>query len=237
MTNIKEAIILAGGLGTRLSETVPGLPKSLAPVAGRPFLQYIMDYLYSQGISRYIFSLGHRYELILKFLEENFPNLAIAYCIEKTPLGTGGAIKLACSKLNSDDAFVLNGDTIFRVDLGAMSDYHHEKSAECTIALKPMKNIDRYGVVELNADGSIARFHEKKFFEDGFINGGIYILNRDKFLQGDLPEKFSFEKDYLERNIDQMKIFGFVQDLYFIDIGVPEDYKRAQTELLPFSKL
>ena len=235
MNKIKEAIILAGGLGTRLSDTVPGLPKSLAPVAGKPFLHYIMHYLHEQGIERFIFALGHKHEAIQQFLNEDFADIDIDYSIEEFPLGTGGAIKLACSKLLGEHAFVFNGDTMFKVDLERMSGFHDQKFAQCTLALKPMEKIDRYGVVEVNGDGVIIKFHEKRYYERGLINGGVYILGRSIFSKKKFPESFSFEKDYLEENINEGKIFGFVQDHYFIYIGIPEDYRRAQTEFLRFA--
>ncbi len=118
----------------------------------------------------------------------------------------------------------------------ALGKFHAEKKSACTLALKPMKDFDRYGVVELNEDSSVRSFKEKQFYQSGLINGGVYALNVASFLKEDLPEKFSFEKDYLEKNVNsfnqaQPKLYGSVQDEYFIDIGIPEDYERAQTEL------
>lgn len=231
---IKEAIVLAGGLGTRLRNVVSGLPKCMAPVAGRPFLSFVIDYLSAQGIERFVFSLGYRADAIENYLEEYYPTLNYTTVVENEPLGTGGAIQFACTKATNKNVLVTNGDTLFKVDLNELQEFHFASKAECTIALKPMKEFDRYGVVSLGDEGSIRSFEEKKFYEQGLINGGIYLLNVSKFLQYSFPEKFSFEKDYLEKNAGSGKLSGIAQEGYFIDIGIPEDFNKAQTELTSF---
>ncbi len=227
---IKEAIILAGGLGTRLREAVPDLPKCMAPVAGRPFLFHVINYLRLQGIERFIFSLGYKHEVIEEYLQGHFPTLKYTIALEEEPLGTGGAIQLACTKSESKHVVVVNGDTMYKADLHAAYQFHIHHMAECTLLLKPMKNFDRYGVVELNEAQLVQRFSEKKQYESGTINGGVYILDKDKLLDEEFPEKFSFEKDYLEKLFTSRRIYGLVQDAYFIDIGIPEDFNRAQSE-------
>src|SRR5258705_5895746 len=231
---IKEAIILAGGLGTRLREIVPDLPKCMAPVAGQPFLKHVIRYLLSQGIEKFIFAVGYKHEIIEKFLNDQFPALNYQCSIEEEPLGTGGAIQLACKRIPQNGTkkiLIVNGDTIFKADIQKAALFHNEKNAECTLLLKPMQNFDRYGVVELDTDCTVKNFKEKQFFENGDINAGIYILNIESFLDKGFPEKFSFEKDYLEKFYPKRKIFGMIQDEYFIDIGIPQDYQRAQEEL------
>ncbi|WP_208420121.1 nucleotidyltransferase family protein [Paraflavitalea devenefica] len=227
---IKECIILAGGLGTRLRSAVPDLPKCMAPVAGRPFLSYVIDYFHQQGIERFIFSLGYMHEAIETFLHTQYPDLNVACTIEEEPLGTGGAIKLACSKALQRDVLVLNGDTIFTIQLEQLSAFHYSHAADCTLSLKPMQQFDRYGVVELATDQHISSFREKQYYDAGYINGGVYALQVPSFLQEGLPAKFSFEKDYLEKLYAQRKIYGVVQDEYFIDIGIPADYEKANRE-------
>ena len=160
--SIKQAIILAGGLGTRLREAVPDLPKCMAVVAGKPFLSYVIDFLLGQGIQRFIFSLGYKSEIIEKYLEEHYPELDYVAVIEKEPLGTGGAIKLACTKASEENVLIANGDTLFRINVKELYAFHKKNKAECTLALKPMKNFERYGVVELEGNGSISSFREKK---------------------------------------------------------------------------
>lgn len=227
----KEAIILSGGLGTRLRSIVSDLPKCMAPVAGQPFLKHVIRYFLSQGIERFIFSLGYQHNVIEDFLNSEFSTLTYQCSIEEEPLGTGGAIQLACKRATESDVVVVNGDSLFKADLQKTFSIHQESHAECTLLLKPMKNFDRYGVVELNNDCIVTNFREKKFYKTGDINAGIYILHVENFLDKEFPEKFSFEKDYLEKFFITNTIFGDIQDRYFIDIGVPDDYERAQEEL------
>jgi D-glycero-alpha-D-manno-heptose 1-phosphate guanylyltransferase len=228
---IKEAIILAGGLGTRLRSAVPDLPKCMAPVNGRPFLAYIIEYYRQQGIEKFIFSLGYKHEAISAWLKKDYPSLAIEYTIEKEPLGTGGAIQLAVEKTQKKDVLILNGDTFFKVNLEELAVFHKRSASACTLSLKPMKNFERYGVVETEGDGRIKSFKEKKYYPEGLINGGVYILNTGRFRQQRRPTVFSFEKDYLEVFFSAMPMYGCVQNGYFIDIGIPEDFERAQQEM------
>ena len=228
---IDEAIILAGGLGRRLRSVVSELPKCLAPVNGRPFLSFLIDHLQKQGISKFIFSLGFKHEAIANFLQENYDAVSYELSIEYEPLGTGGAILLSLSKAKNDDVLICNGDTLFTVNTELLSHFHQEKKSACTIALKPMKNFSRYGAVDLDEQNVIKAFREKALCKKGLINGGVYILNATDFTKKPFPEKFSFETDYLEKYVAENNFFGQVQDEYFIDIGVPEDYLKAQREL------
>ncbi len=228
---VKEAIILAGGLGTRLRSVVSDLPKCMAPVADQPFLKHVIRYLLSQGIEKFIFSLGYKHEIIEQFLSDEFPTLHYQCSIEEDPLGTGGAIYLACKRAKDNNVLVVNGDTLFKADLKKASSFHLENNADCTLLLKPMQDFDRYGAVELDDDYSVSRFNEKQYFQTGDINAGIYILNVEQFIDKDFPEKFSFEKDYLEKYYTEGKIFGLIEDGYFIDIGIPADLQKAQEEL------
>lgn len=228
---IKTAIILAGGLGTRLRSVVSELPKCMAPVAGKPFLFYVIESLINQGVDKINFSVGYKSKTIIDYLNDQYPMLNKQFSIEEEPLGTGGAVKLACSLVTEKNVLVLNGDTLFKVDINALAGFHNNTGADCTLALKPMQNFDRYGVVTLNNNASIASFKEKQHYDSGLINGGVYALNVSSFLSEDLPQKFSFEKDYLEAFVDKRKMYGIVQYAYFIDIGIPEDYERAEVEL------
>ena len=228
----REAIILAGGLGTRLRSAVPDLPKCMAPVKGRPFVAYVLDYLRQQHISRFIFAWGYKNEAFLDFLNTACIPDAYTLSVEPEPLGTGGAVQLACAEVKGNNVLVVNGDTFFRFDMDSMFTLHAQQSSACTLALKKMVHIDRYGVVETEKDtGLVTGFREKQYYETGNINGGVYLLDKDMFLQKKLPEKFSFEKDYLERFYAEKKFYGVVQNGFFIDIGIPEDYLRAQQEL------
>jgi D-glycero-alpha-D-manno-heptose 1-phosphate guanylyltransferase len=228
---MKEAIILAGGLGTRLRSEVADLPKCMASVNGFPFLHYVIEYCRSQGIENLIFSLGYKYEIVADYLQHHLKDLSYSCCIENEPLGTGGAIKKSCQYVSEQAVAVLNGDTLYKASLKEVASFHHRHQSDCTLTLKPMSQFDRYGVVDIDTEGAILKFKEKQYYEQGLINGGIYILNKDHFLKESFPDKFSFEKDYLEQFTGRRRFYGIVQDAYFIDIGIPEDFRRAQTEL------
>ena len=168
---INEAIILAGGLGTRLRSAVPDLPKCMAPVNGKPFIAYVINHLQKQGIEKLIFSLGYQSEKLVEYLEayhshlkSQISNLTFQFVIEEEPLGTGGAIQLACSKATAENVIATNGDTLFKVNLDKLSATHQQYKSECTLCLKPMQNFDRYGVVELNETNTIISFKEKQLY-------------------------------------------------------------------------
>ena len=164
-------------------------------------------------------------------MTEHYPTLQYNCVIEDEPLGTGGAIKLCMEKVENENVLIANGDTLFKINAEAPFNFHLIKNAECTLALKPLENFDRYGVVEISDEGNITSFKEKKFYKSGLINGGIYIINKKAFINRSFTQKFSFEKDYLEKYFDQNNFFGIEQEGYFIDIGIPGDYKKAQTDL------
>lgn len=224
------AIILAGGLGTRLRSVVSDVPKCMAPVNGIPFIHFIVWYLKNEGIEYFIFSLGYKHEIITAYLDKTFPELQKEYSIETEPLGTGGAIRKACSFVKGKTAVVLNGDTLFNVNIADLVRKHTQTQAACTIALKEMKQFSRYGSVETDKGSRIIAFREKQYCEKGLINGGIYVIDVPGFLNRQLPETFSFEKDYLECFLLSEKIIGEQMNYYFIDIGIPEDYERFKQD-------
>jgi len=229
---MKECIILAGGLGTRLQSVVNDVPKCMAEVAGRPFLSYLMDYMGRQEFSHVILSLGYKSEVVLQWLDRKLYPFEISYVVEDSPLGTGGAIKLAFSKVMERNAYVFNGDTFFDIDTFQLLDFHTEKSAEISLALKPMQDFDRYGSVDISDSGRILSFNEKQYCKQGLINGGVYIINKDIFSVLHLPEKFSFEKDVMEAHINDIPFYGCIQDNYFIDIGIPSDIEKANQDFV-----
>ncbi len=231
---INECIILAGGLGTRLRNEVPGIPKVMAPVLRQPFLSYVFTWLKKNNIKRVILSLGYRAEVIIEWCDTNEKELDVIYSIETEPLGTGGGIIQALQHIQSEQFFVVNGDTLFDVELESMGQFHKSKKADLTIALKPMEQFDRYGLVKIDRDDKITGFEEKKYRENGLINGGVYLMNTTVLKTLNLPDKFSFEKDFLEVFFEKLNLYGFIQDRYFIDIGIPEDFRRAQEELAHF---
>jgi len=225
MERINEAIILAGGFGTRLRSEIGDLPKPLAPVNDEPFLSHIFDFLIENNVERVVLSLGFRWDLIVETYGDYYQDLELIYVVEEEPLGTGGGIRLALEQINNDACFVLNGDTLFTIPLGDLENLHLMNEAECSVALKPMWEVERYGNVELHNDRIIS-FHEKSFREEALINGGIYCLSKSALDQFPAGSAFSFEKDYLEKQTDEKQIFGLSFDDYFIDIGIPEDYQK-----------
>lgn len=230
-----EVIILAGGLGTRLRSVVSEVPKCMASVAGKPFLWYLLKYLTRYNVSKVILSVGYLREIIFKWIDkikDEFP-FSFDYAIEEMPLGTGGGIKLALSKATTNDVVVLNGDTFFDANLGELMNSHRLFPSAVTLALKPMQDFERYGrVIMDNVDKRIIEFKEKEYCKEGLINGGVYIINKLEPIFDGLPEKFSFETAVLEPNCKLGKLFGVVQNGYFIDIGIPADYKRAHADFL-----
>lgn len=227
---IDEALILAGGFGTRLQPVVSDIPKPMADIEGRPFLAYLLQFLSAQGCRRCVLSTGYKHETISDYFGKQYRGMSLDYAIENEPLGTGGGIKNGLKFLDGTDFFVLNGDSFFDVDLKKLQDYHFENKAAITLSLKKMFNVDRYGTVETE-NGRATGFNEKKFVEEGYINGGVYAVSKSVFENPSLGKKFSFEKDILEKNVKECSVFALDFDGYFIDIGIPEDYKKAQKEL------
>jgi D-glycero-alpha-D-manno-heptose 1-phosphate guanylyltransferase len=228
---ISTAIILAGGLGTRLRSVVSDLPKCMAPINCRPFLDYVIQYLHKQGIQNFIFSVGYKADAIIEHIQTHHPDLKAEFTIETSPLGTGGAIHYACQNVNEDNVIIVNGDTLFEADLDGLVKLHISHHSACTLALKSMKDFERYGIVTLNEQDQITGFKEKQYYAEGLINGGIYALNIPSFLSKSFNDVFSFEKDYLEAHFSKGDFCGFISNAYFIDIGIPEDFERAQIEL------
>jgi D-glycero-alpha-D-manno-heptose 1-phosphate guanylyltransferase len=279
-----EVIVLAGGLGTRLRSVVKEIPKCLAPIGGRPFLGYLLDWLIGQGVDHVVFSVGYLREQVLDFVQSNEWPFKYDFAVEEVPLGTGGGIRLALEKCHESKVYVINGDTFFPVQLKEMSFQY-----AVTLALKPMKDFDRYGAVSVEPQPSILdsqpvlgnyfsqgfaknqfpktstspalgdgaqpseenffsgrdpknqfssdstrpalkvlEFQEKQYCAEGLINGGVYAIDRERLDLSCLPERFSFEKEVLEPGAAIGEIGGWVSEAYFIDIGIPEDYQKAQ---------
>jgi D-glycero-alpha-D-manno-heptose 1-phosphate guanylyltransferase len=231
-----EAIILAGGLGTRLSKILPDLPKPIAPVAGKPFLWYLLHVLSMYGFKKITLSIGYRAKAIQSVFGDKFENISLSYSTESSPLGTGGAIRLALQSVDDEKPiFILNGDTFAAIDYRHMLQRHDETGAQLTVALMTVRDTARYGAVTVRGD-RITAFSDMGIKGPGLINCGVYLLKRSLFRElepnlGDFPEKFSFETEILKKHLDKLNAIGFTAMGYFIDIGVPEDYERAQVEL------
>lgn len=226
-----DAIILAGGKGTRLRPLTITVPKPMVPVADKPFLHYLLSMLKKEGIQRVIFSIGYLGDQIIDHFGQSWNGLELIYISEKEPLGTGGAIAACMDKIVNDHVVVVNGDTFCQIDLKRMMASHVETHADISIALKEMFNFERYGVVDVKGH-KIKRFNEKRKVTKGFINTGTYCLNKNIFKINNMPDKFSFETDFMQKKINQLNSNAFITQGYFIDIGMPDDYQKAQIELV-----
>lgn len=226
-----KAIILAGGFGTRLQTVVPDLPKPMARIGDQPFLAYLLRYLKKQGITRVILSVHYLKEKIMDYFNDEFEGLQIDYVIEDQPLGTGGAMmhSLACISA-TEPVFVLNGDTFVKLNYRAMAEQHQNQATRLTFALREVADCSRYGSVLTDAEHVIG-FKEKGVAGRGYINAGVYLMNSDLFHAYPLPKIFSFEQDFIQPYLPSLRPHYFMAKDYFIDIGIPEDYARANREL------
>ncbi|MDO8412742.1 MAG: nucleotidyltransferase family protein [Gallionellaceae bacterium] len=224
-----EAIILAGGFGTRLRALVPDVPKPMAPIGGRPFLEILLTSLAHKGFSRVVLSLCFMAEKVTTYFGDEFAGMQLAYVIEDQPLGTGGAIRLAMGSCRSDHIYVFNGDTYLDLEVAAVEKQwqHHQLPL---IVGREVPDTTRYGRLAVT-DGKVCGFAEKGMAGAGLINAGCYILNAGQLDKFPLNTAFSLEADYLTQAVQRLPFELFVTQGKFIDIGVPEDYQRAQIEL------
>lgn len=223
----REAIVLAGGLGTRLRGVVPDLPKPLAPVAGRPFLAWLLDALAAASLQRVILATGYRSEQVEAFAGRAWQDMEIAYSREDEPLGTGGAVARALGGVQGEGVHVVNGDTWLRYAPRDLEQAARDRGCPLGIALARVDDVGRYGAVELE-DGRVRGFREKGGSGPGLINAGAYYLTAEGM--GRLPGEraWSFEQAVLVPWAARGEVAGFADTSDFIDIGVPDDYRRAQ---------
>lgn len=226
-----QAIILAGGFGTRLQEVVKEAPKPMALIGDKPFLAILIEHLKRQGVREVVLSVHHMREQIEDFFGNDYKGIRIRYAIEETPLGTGGAIINSLNILHPrDPVLVLNGDSFSKIDLRKMFNIHKDKGAKLSLALRSVPDCSRYGRVVVEG-GIIKDFLHSGGGGEGYINAGVYVISPDLFKDYKLNKSFSFERDFLYQHTPQLKPLAFITDGYFIDIGVPEDYERANLEL------
>ena len=224
-------LILAGGLGTRLKSVVPNLPKPLADINGKPFLWWLLTHLENEGAKDIYLSVGYLHEHIQVYFGKKFNQLTLHYIIEKEPLGTGGAIKNACKLIPQEKLLILNGDTLALFNLRNFIKFSEEYRSQLFLSVINVENASRYGTVLVNDNNQITDFIEKGKTGDGLINAGIYLLNKSVFNLIDLPEKFSFESDFLAEHIHKLNLIAYNQVSDFIDIGIPEDLSIAQKKI------
>lgn len=223
------ALILAGGLGTRLRKVVGELPKPLAPVGGRPFLVWLLTRLERLGFRDVYLSVGYKHERILETIGECFGAIRLTYIVEEEPLGTGGAIRQAVGRISSSELLVLNGDTLAVFDPIQFVAIARTSQVPFAMALAAVDDASRYGRVCTDDRGRIIRFLEKGTSGPGLINAGVYWMRRDIFAGATLSDKFSFETDFLGNRIGGLDFRGISCVKAFIDIGVAEDYEMAQS--------
>ena len=227
---MSEAIILAGGFGTRLRTVVSDVPKPMAPVAGRPFLCWLIDRLALQGYSHIVLATGYMHEKVEEYFHNEYNGVRIDYAREMSPLGTGGAIVNALQHCTEECITVLNGDTLFDINHRWLADMADSNGGRLTIVTRRVNDAGRYGAVETDAAGQITAFREKDpSIGSGYINGGIYRMHRSLLDGYTVGTQFSFEKEVMQPLREPF--YAYPSDAYFIDIGVPDDYARAQTEL------
>jgi D-glycero-alpha-D-manno-heptose 1-phosphate guanylyltransferase len=231
----REAIILAGGLGTRLKDTLPDIPKSLAPVNGRPFLEYQLEYLDRWGFGKVVLSVGHLHDQVIRKIGNRYKSIEVEYSIEEEPLGTGGATLKALQHIESYLVFILNGDTYFDVNLQRLYDFRQIKEADLCMTIRYENDTKRYGSVEFDNNNRIVKFFEKgEGPGEGYINGGVYLARKDYLLRFGFPEKFSLEKDFFQKYYLTEEFYALRCFSYFRDIGIPEDLQKAQDEFARF---
>lgn len=228
-----EAIVLAGGLGTRLREVVADVPKPLAPVAGRPFLAWVLDALGDHGMRHLVLATGYLSEMIEEAVGSDWKGMRISYSVETEPMGTGGAVALARSKLLGDAAHLLNGDTYLEYSALALESLTRVSDADIGIALAEVPDIARYGAVSFNDRSQITAFAEKGGKGGGYINAGCYFLCADALARLTSGRRFSFETEVLLPLARAGRVVGLTRTAGFIDIGVPDDYRRAQQVFAP----
>lgn len=229
-----HAIILAGGFGTRLKSAIgEDIPKPMAPVNGEPFLAHFIRYLQGQGVSRVTLAVHHLGHTIKEYFGTQFEEVQIDYVEEETPLGTGGAVRFALQQTKpTTPVIITNGDSFVNVDYAAMREAHINTGTTLSIALANMPDCSRYGEVMFDESGTIVSFQYPGRPQPGWISTGNYIVSPEIFDAYDLQESFSFEADFQRTHVGKINARAWRTEGYFIDIGVPDDYARAQTELI-----
>lgn len=227
---ITEAVVLCGGLGTRLRSVVSDVPKPMAPIAGRPFLEYLLEALRRDGVSRVVLSVGYKREVVQAHFGDAWGGLEVDYAIESEPAGTGGGLRLGLEKVSGDAAYGLNGDSFLATSLEPLAAAFQAGDAPLALALKPQQDMGRFGACILE-DGRLAGFRQGEAGEAGVINAGVYVLSRDLFVRHPVPERFSFEQDFLGPLAPVLRPPAVVLDAPFIDIGVPDSFALAQSFL------
>lgn len=222
-----ECIILAGGFGTRLRSVVSNVPKPMAPIGGRPFLELLMDYLIPFGFNHIVLSTGYMHEIIENHFGSDYKDIPLSYAVEREPLGTGGGMRNAMQFCKEEDIVVLNGDTLFRIDYDNLRQFYSSHPTRLAVVLRQVEDTSRYGSVTTDCGDRISLFAEKEASHGfGTINGGIYMMHRSLLEEQPAGSAFSFEKDIMQHLYTHEDFYAYTSGAFFIDIGVPEDYRK-----------
>ena len=225
-----KAIVLAGGFGKRLGDLTAKTPKPMLEISNKPFISYLFDRLSFFKIDEVILCVHYQKDKFKEYFSKYYKKLKITFSEENEPLGTGGAIKNALKFIENDDPFlIMNGDSFLDIDLRVLKDFHIKNNLDLTITIKKMNNCKRYGQISLN-NKSISKFLYPGNNTSGYINSGVYITHRQIFKSTNLKSTFSFEKDFLKKNVNNVNSMCFKTDDYFIDIGIIEDYRKLCNE-------
>ncbi|MBP5190790.1 MAG: nucleotidyltransferase family protein [Bacteroidales bacterium] len=228
-----EAIILAGGFGTRLRSVVSDVPKPMAPINGRPFLELLLDHIIGYGFDHIVLSTGYLHEKIEAHFGTEYKSVPLSYAVESEPLGTGGGMRNALKYCKEEDIIVLNGDTLFKIDYNNLRRFYHSHPTRLAVVLRQVSNTARYGSVCTDCCDRIARFTEKTASGGlGTINGGIYMLNRSLLEEQPADTAFSFEEEIMQKRYKDEPFYAYISSAYFIDIGIPEDYQKLNEDYL-----
>jgi D-glycero-alpha-D-manno-heptose 1-phosphate guanylyltransferase len=226
---MKEAIVLAGGFGTRLRSILADKPKPMAPINGRPFLAILLEQIAKQGIQRVVLSVGYKAADIMNYFGKSFAGIEIEYEIETQPLGTGGAVRASLARCTNDPVLILNGDTFLELDMVVLDALWSRYQVPLIVA-REVEDTTRYGRLR-TCDERVIGFEEKTFGGPGLINAGVYVFPRSLLETFPDSSSFALESDFLAQYVHCHEFRLYVSNGYFIDIGVPEDYERAQHEL------
>lgn len=230
----KEAIIIAGGKGTRLNSSLTDVPKPMALIGDTPFLSILLRLLKRYGVERVILATGYMHQVISEYYGSRFEGLTVRHSIETVPMGTGGAIAMALKHTRQPQVLVLNGDSFFSIDLGQFHRLFTKSKTAIQLALKPLMGVSEYGSVSIDDQNNVTTFHEKGRGGNGLINGGVYALDVQQVLTTLPSGAFSFETEFLSKPPAHISIRGEVFDELFIDIGTPQRLEHARSILLPF---
>jgi NDP-sugar pyrophosphorylase family protein len=233
MSDSHDVLILSGGFGTRLRGTIgEAIPKPMASIAGRPFLELLLRQLRRHGFARVILGVGYRYEVIREHFGERSGGVDLIYSVESSPLGTAGALRQALDFVKSESLIVMNGDSYTNVDLRALPRAHAERNADVTAVVIPDKRSDA-GSVQLGPHGSITSFAEKLAVEGSrYISAGIYVFRRELLAGIPVGQKLSLEEQVFPQWLaDGRQIAGFIYEGDCLDIGTPERFQKAQHAL------